>query len=77
MVANRHIAAPNVIKSGNGFWLSTAGCTSAAHFQVAFGNVLPKCLNGVAITIRDIKPYFASTDSVPDAAVGWHSRRKP
>jgi tRNA-Thr(GGU) m(6)t(6)A37 methyltransferase TsaA len=23
--------------------------------------------------LLDIKPYFASTDSVPDAAVGWHA----
>jgi tRNA-Thr(GGU) m(6)t(6)A37 methyltransferase TsaA len=26
--------------------------------------------------LLDIKPYFASTDSVPDAAVGWHVNRK-
>jgi len=25
--------------------------------------------------LLDIKPYFASTDSVPDAAVGWHANR--
>ena len=25
--------------------------------------------------LLDLKPYFASTDSVPDAAVGWHSPR--
>jgi tRNA-Thr(GGU) m(6)t(6)A37 methyltransferase TsaA len=25
--------------------------------------------------LLDIKPYFASTDSVPDAAVGWHVGR--
>jgi len=24
----------------------------------------------------DIKPYFASTDSMPDASVGWHAKRK-
>jgi tRNA-Thr(GGU) m(6)t(6)A37 methyltransferase TsaA len=24
----------------------------------------------------DIKPYFASTDSVPDAVVGWHKEKK-
>jgi tRNA-Thr(GGU) m(6)t(6)A37 methyltransferase TsaA len=23
--------------------------------------------------LLDLKPYFASTDSVPDASVGWHS----
>ena len=22
--------------------------------------------------LLDLKPYFASTDSVPDAVVGWH-----
>jgi tRNA (Thr-GGU) A37 N-methylase len=24
--------------------------------------------------LLDIKPYFASTDSVPDAVVGWHKK---
>ena len=28
------------------------------------------CLDGTPLL--DIKPYFASTDAVPDAAVGWH-----
>jgi tRNA-Thr(GGU) m(6)t(6)A37 methyltransferase TsaA len=28
------------------------------------------CLDGTPLI--DIKPYFASTDSVPDAVVGWH-----
>jgi tRNA-Thr(GGU) m(6)t(6)A37 methyltransferase TsaA len=32
------------------------------------------CLDGTPLL--DIKPYFASTDSVPDAAVGWHAARK-
>ena len=31
------------------------------------------CLD--ATPLLDIKPYFASTDSVPDAKVGWHSRK--
>jgi tRNA-Thr(GGU) m(6)t(6)A37 methyltransferase TsaA len=26
--------------------------------------------------LLDIKPYFASTDSVPDAVVGWHAKRR-
>src|SRR5258708_9850353 len=26
--------------------------------------------------LLDIKPYFASTDAVPDALVGWHASRK-
>ena len=26
--------------------------------------------------LLDIKPYFASTDAVPDAVVGWHAARK-
>jgi tRNA-Thr(GGU) m(6)t(6)A37 methyltransferase TsaA len=30
------------------------------------------CLDGTPLL--DIKPYFASTDSVPDAAVGWHTK---
>jgi tRNA-Thr(GGU) m(6)t(6)A37 methyltransferase TsaA len=32
------------------------------------------CLDNTPLL--DIKPYFASTDSVPDAAVGWHASRK-
>ena len=28
------------------------------------------CLDGTPLV--DIKPYFASTDSVADATVGWH-----
>jgi tRNA-Thr(GGU) m(6)t(6)A37 methyltransferase TsaA len=31
------------------------------------------CLDGTPLL--DIKPYFASTDSVPDAVVGWHRNR--
>jgi tRNA-Thr(GGU) m(6)t(6)A37 methyltransferase TsaA len=32
------------------------------------------CLDNTPLL--DIKPYFASTDSVPDALVGWHAGRK-
>jgi tRNA-Thr(GGU) m(6)t(6)A37 methyltransferase TsaA len=32
------------------------------------------CLDGTPLI--DIKPYFASTDSVPDAVVGWHKGHK-
>jgi tRNA-Thr(GGU) m(6)t(6)A37 methyltransferase TsaA len=32
------------------------------------------CLDNTPLL--DIKPYFASTDSVPDASVGWHAARK-
>lgn len=31
------------------------------------------CLDGTPLL--DLKPYFASTDAVPDATVGWHSGR--
>jgi len=31
------------------------------------------CLDGTPLL--DIKPYFASTDSVPEAVVGWHQRK--
>ena len=31
------------------------------------------CLDGTPLL--DIKPYFASTDSVPEAEVGWHKRQ--
>lgn len=30
------------------------------------------CRDGTPLL--DIKPYFASTDSVPDASVGWHAK---
>jgi len=32
------------------------------------------CLDGTPLL--DIKPYFASTDAVPDAVVGWHTEEK-
>jgi tRNA-Thr(GGU) m(6)t(6)A37 methyltransferase TsaA len=32
------------------------------------------CLDNTPLI--DIKPYFASTDAVPDAQVGWHTGRK-
>jgi|SRR5579862_2311845 len=31
------------------------------------------CLDGTPLL--DLKPYFASTDSVPEAVVGWHRQR--
>ena len=32
------------------------------------------CLDGTPLI--DIKPYFASVDSVPEAVVGWHGRKE-
>lgn len=32
------------------------------------------CLDGTPLL--DIKPYFASTDAIPDATVGWHLDEK-
>ena len=32
------------------------------------------CLDSTPLL--DIKPYFASTDAIPDARVGWHADRK-
>jgi tRNA (Thr-GGU) A37 N-methylase len=32
------------------------------------------CLDGTPLL--DIKPYFASTDSIPDAVVGWRQQAK-
>ena len=41
------------------------------------GNVLTvrglDCLDGTPLI--DLKPYFASTDAIPEAAVGWHGER--
>ena len=32
------------------------------------------CLDGTPLI--DIKPYFASTDAVPEAVVGWHRQKE-
>lgn len=32
------------------------------------------CLDGTPLL--DIKPYFASSDSIPDAVVGWHKKEE-
>lgn len=32
------------------------------------------CLDGTPLI--DLKPYFASTDAVPGAVVGWHAKQK-
>jgi tRNA-Thr(GGU) m(6)t(6)A37 methyltransferase TsaA len=32
------------------------------------------CLDGTPLL--DLKPYFASTDSIPEASVGWHAATK-
>jgi len=32
------------------------------------------CIDGTPLL--DLKPYFASTDAVPEAVVGWHKTRK-
>ncbi|HWW34493.1 MAG TPA: TrmO family methyltransferase, partial [Xanthobacteraceae bacterium] len=32
------------------------------------------CVDGTPLL--DLKPYFAATDSVPDASVGWHAATK-
>ncbi len=32
------------------------------------------CLDGTPLL--DLKPYFASTDAVPDAVTGWHASKK-
>jgi tRNA-Thr(GGU) m(6)t(6)A37 methyltransferase TsaA len=31
------------------------------------------CMDGTPLV--DLKPYFASTDAVPEAVVGWHAKR--
>lgn len=51
---------------------------SAARLLKVEGNMLSvvglDCLDGTALI--DLKPYFASVDSVPDATVGWHAGRQ-
>ena len=41
---------------------------------VALSVVGLDCIDGTPLI--DIKPYFASTDAVGDAVVGWHSKSK-
>jgi tRNA-Thr(GGU) m(6)t(6)A37 methyltransferase TsaA len=51
---------------------------SVARLVAIKGNKLTvvglDCLDNTPLL--DLKPYFASTDSVPDASVGWHASRK-
>src|SRR6266542_4130104 len=37
--------------------------------------VRPNPIAASVVRLLDLKPYFASTDAVPDAVVGWHARR--
>ena len=50
---------------------------SVARLVAVEGNSLSviglDCLDGTPLV--DLKPYFASTDAVPDAKVGWHAER--
>jgi tRNA (Thr-GGU) A37 N-methylase len=51
---------------------------SVARLVRVEGNILTvvglDCVDDTPLL--DIKPYVASTDSVPDAAVGWHAGRE-
>jgi tRNA-Thr(GGU) m(6)t(6)A37 methyltransferase TsaA len=51
---------------------------SVVRLQRIDGNTLSviglDCIDGTPLL--DIKPYFASTDSRPEASVGWHAARK-
>jgi tRNA-Thr(GGU) m(6)t(6)A37 methyltransferase TsaA len=52
--------------------------TSVARLERIDGNRLSvvglDCLDGTPLI--DLKPYFASTDAVPEAVVGWHRERE-
>ena len=52
--------------------------TSVVRLMRVEGNRLSvvglDCLDGTPLI--DLKPYFASTDAVPDAVVGWHKERE-
>jgi tRNA (Thr-GGU) A37 N-methylase len=51
---------------------------SAVELIAVEGNVLRvrglDCLDNTPLL--DLKPYFASTDSKPEARVGWHEKRR-
>jgi tRNA-Thr(GGU) m(6)t(6)A37 methyltransferase TsaA len=52
--------------------------TSVVRLEHIDGNRLSvvglDCLDGTPLI--DLKPYFASTDAVPEAVVGWHRERE-
>jgi tRNA-Thr(GGU) m(6)t(6)A37 methyltransferase TsaA len=52
--------------------------TSVVRLERIDGNRLSvvglDCLDGTPLI--DLKPYFASTDAVPEAVVGWHRERE-
>jgi tRNA-Thr(GGU) m(6)t(6)A37 methyltransferase TsaA len=60
--ALRSPARPNPIALSTVRLLGVEGCTLKV--------IGLDCLDGTPLL--DIKPYFASVDSVPDALVGWH-----
>ncbi len=47
------------------------GAARCASREMTLSVVGLDCLDDTPLL--DIKPYFASTDSVPDASVGWHA----
>ncbi len=63
--ALRSPARPNPIAMSVVRLLRVDGCNLAV--------VGLDCMDGTALL--DIKPYFASADSVPEAVVGWHRQR--
>jgi len=60
--ALRSPVRPNPIAASVAQLLEVAGTTLAVRGL--------DCLDGTPLL--DLKPYFASTDAVPDAIVGWH-----
>jgi len=47
---------------------------AAAFGALAIGAVAFSA-SAAATPLLDLKPYFASTDAVPEAKVGWHEGR--
>jgi tRNA-Thr(GGU) m(6)t(6)A37 methyltransferase TsaA len=63
--ALRSPVRPNPIAASVAKLLSVSGTTLSVQGL--------DCLDGTPLL--DLKPYFASTDAVPDAVVGWHAAR--
>ena len=74
------LQAPNHYRKQHGAFAlrSPARPNPIAHSVVRLLRVAGTRLDVIGLDCRDgtplvdIKPYFASTDSVPDATVGWH-----
>jgi tRNA-Thr(GGU) m(6)t(6)A37 methyltransferase TsaA len=78
------VQVPNTYGKGRGTFAlrsparpNPIAMSAAQLVAIEGGNLIVRgldCLDGTPLL--DIKPYFASTDAIPDAEVGWHAARR-